>query len=224
MPKLNLKKEDLETIKSTVHKAESKTSGEIATAIIKESSDYATYELIFSIVGGFIYFFIAMYFSDALETSLKSLSWDYSPKHILLFYGVSTLLMVFIFYLIANIRFIDRLIVPKKVMAREVTNRALRHFTQAGVFNTRDRTGILLFISELEQRVELIADQGINEKIDQVQWNQIINTLVEGIKNKDSVSAICSAILSCGELLTKHFPIKADDTNELDNDISVLEK
>lgn len=214
----------MRTIRETVRRAEAQTSGEIATAVVPESSDYGTYELIFSIVGGFVYFFTAMYFSDRLEQSLRSLSWVYSPRHLLLFYGVSTLLVIILLYLLANSRLVDRLIVPRRIMIRRVQERARRHFTEAGVFNTRDRTGILLFISELEQRVELIADRGIAARIDQGQWEEIISELIRGIKTGEAVPAICRAVEKCGELLAQYFPRKPDDSDELDNDISVLER
>jgi putative membrane protein len=224
MSRINLKEKDLHTIRKSVSRAEASTSGEIATAVVPESSDYGTYELIFSIVGGFVYFFVALFFSDRLEVSLQSLSWVYSPRHLLLFYGVSTLLVIVLLYLLANTRFVDRLIVPRPVMARRVQERARRHFTEVGVFNTRDRTGILLFISELEQRVELLADRGISAKIDQQQWDEIIKNLIEGIKSGEPVPAICRAVEECGKLLAEYFPRKVDDRNELDDSLSVLEK
>jgi putative membrane protein len=132
--------------------------------------------------------------------------------------------MILILYLVVNMRCIDRLIIPKKAMKSAVFNRAIRHFAEAGVFDTKDRTGILIFISELEQRVELIADRGINEKISQKQWKNIVKNLTNGIKNKDTLNSIIQAVTDCGELLAKHFPIQADDINEIDNEIAILEK
>ena len=70
-----------------------------------------------------------------------------------------------IFYFLFNISTLDRLIIPRKIMANKVKERAVRYFMESGVSNTRDRTGILIFISILERRVELLADRGIAEKI-----------------------------------------------------------
>ena len=224
MPKLKFSKEDLEQINKAVKQAESKTSGEIATAFIKESYDYAIYELIFAVICGFLYFVVMMFFVYEVETFIKQMFWDYSNNYLLLFYGFSTFLVISIFYFIANISMIDRLIVPKKVMKQKVKERAVRHFMESGVYNTRDRTGILIFISFLERRIELIADKGINEKIPQEKWNSIVENIIQGIKSNIVIEKLKESILECGELLEKHFPIKPDDTNELSDDVTILEK
>ncbi|MCX6584592.1 MAG: TPM domain-containing protein [Candidatus Aminicenantes bacterium] len=224
MPKIKLSGQDLEKIKSAVKDAESKTAGEIAAAFIKESDSYAVYELMFAAVGGFIYFVVMMFFAGGIEKIIKNLSWDYNPDHLLIFYGLSIFLAIFIFYWLANFAFIDRLIVPGSVMRRKVNERAVRHFMEAGVYDTRDRTGILIFISQLEHRVELLADKGINQKIPQEKWDSIVNHIVAGVKSGRLVQHLTESIAECGRLLAEHFPIQPDDVNELKDDIAVLEK
>lgn len=224
MAKMALKGEDLEKIKKAVKDAESKTAGEIATAFINESDNYAVYELMFSVIGGFIYFVIMMLFSSNIEHTLKRMLWDYSTDYLLIFYGLSTFLVIFILYLLANISFIDRLIVPGSVMQRKVNERAVRYFMESGVYNTKDRTGILIFISGLEHRVELLVDKGINEKFPQEKWNTVVSHIIDGIKSNRMVENLTNAIAQCGEMLAEHYPIQRDDVNELKDDIAVLER
>ena len=223
MAKINFNKEELEKIKSAVKEAESKTSGEIATAFIKESDNYAVYELIFAVLCGFVYFVIVMFFADAVEHFLQKMFWDYSSQYLLAFYGFSTFLVIAIFYLLANFSFIDRLVIPKSVMQRKVNQRAVRHFMESGIYNTKERTGILIFISSLEHRVELLADRGISEKIPQEKWDSLVNHITKGIKSNQLVKHLSESIWGCGELLAEHYPIQPDDVNELKDDIAVLE-
>ncbi len=223
MPTISLSQSDQEEIAAAVKAAESNTSGEIATAFIKESDNYAVYELIFAVFCGFFYFVIAMFFSDSVEQTIRSMTWDYSPQYLLSFYGFSTFLVIGIFYLLANLSFIDRLVVPRKVMQRKVSQRAVRHFMESGVYNTKDRTGILIFISNLEHRVELLADTGINEKIPQQKWDSIVAHIVAGVKTGNLTKHLTEAITQCGELLAEHYPIQQDDENELNDGIAVLE-
>jgi putative membrane protein len=61
------------------------------------------------------------------------------------------------------------------------------------------------------------ADRGINEKINQGQWDDIVKIIVDGIKRKRPAESICEAVAKIGELLKKHFPIDPDDTDELKN-------
>jgi len=224
MAKINFNKSDNEKIKLTVKEAESKTSGEIAVAIIKESDNYAIYELLFALFCGFVYFFVMMFFVNGIEIFLKNMFWGYSVSYLLLFYGLSVFVVISAAYFLSNLSFIDKLIVPKSVMKRKVNERAVRQFMESGVYNTKDRTGILIFISVLEQQVELLADKGINEKISQENWNSIVNHIVEGIKSGEVAGNLSESISKCGKLLAEHFPIQSDDVNELKDDVELLEK
>ncbi|NQT64715.1 MAG: TPM domain-containing protein [FCB group bacterium] len=224
MSGFKLRKEDMKKIGSAVKKAESKTSGEIATAMIKESYNYAIYELIFAVVIGFVYFIVMMFFTGSIEQFLQGNFWDYSVNYMIMFYGFSTFIVITLFYFIGNISSIDRLIVPKKILIQKVQERATRYFMESGVYNTKDRTGILIFISILERRVELLADSGINAKIPQEKWQSIVDNIIKGIKQKDIASHLTESINECGDLLVEHFPIQADDKNELTDAIDILEK
>ncbi|UCH92344.1 MAG: TPM domain-containing protein [Candidatus Aminicenantes bacterium] len=223
MAKINFNNEEKEKIKNAVKEAESKTSGEITTAFIKESDNYAVYELMFAVIIGFVYFVVLMLFANSIEESIKQVSWEYSPHHLLMFYGFSTFLVIAIVYLLANLSFIDRLIVSKSVMQVKVNQRAVRHFMESGVYNTKDRTGILIFISSLERRVELLADKGISAKIPQEKWDAIVRHIIDGIKSQQLVKHLSDSIRECGNLLAEHFPIQPDDVNELKDDIHILE-
>ncbi len=223
MSKIFFRNEDLEKIKKAVQEAESKTSGEIAIAFIRESDTYTSYELLFAFFCGFFYFLILMFFSQRIEFFMQQLLWGYSSSYLLMAYGFTTFLVMAATYLLANVSFIDRVIVPRLVMMRKVNQRAVRHFMESGVYNTKDRTGILIFISSLERRVELIADRGISEKIPQEKWDFIVSHIIDGIKSKQTVKHLTEAIAECGNLLAEHFPIQPDDVNELKDDIHILE-
>jgi putative membrane protein len=224
MLKPNFSDEEKEKIKQAVKEAESQTSGEIATAFIKESDDYAVYELSFAVIAGFIYFIVLMFFAGGIEAGIKKMTWEYSSTQLLMFYGFSTFLLISLFYLLANLPFIDRLVVPKAVMRRKVNQRAVRYFMESGVYNTKDRTGILIFISYLERRVELLADKGISEKIPQEKWDAIVSHIIDGIKSRQLVNHLADSIRECGKLLAEHFPIQPDDVNELNDDIHIVER
>ncbi len=224
MSGFKLSKEDIKEIGSAVQKAESKTSGEIATAMIKESYNYAIYELMFAVIIGFVYFVAMMFFAGSIEQYLQSKFWDYSVNYLIMFYGFSTFVVITIFYFIGNISSIDRLIVPKRIRLQKVQERATRYFMESGVYNTKDRTGILIFISIMEHRVELLADSGINQKIPKEKWQSIVDNIISGIKQKQIAKHLIESIDECGNLLAEHFPIQADDKNELTDDIDILEK
>ena len=85
------------------------------------------------------------------------------------------------------------------------------------MYRTRDETGILIFVSVFEHRVWVLADRGINAKVDPGQWDSIVAHIVSGIKDGRQADAICEAVKEVGGILARHFPVKADDVDELDN-------
>ncbi|MEA1973125.1 MAG: hypothetical protein U9N34_07530, partial [Candidatus Cloacimonadota bacterium] len=124
-------KKEKKSISAAVEQAEQKTSGEIATAFIKESNDYAKQELYFSITIGLIYFTTILFFIKPIEHFLTSMMWEYNQNVLISFIGFSTFIIVTISYLFSNLAFIDRLIISKKTMATSVHNRAMQHFAES---------------------------------------------------------------------------------------------
>ena len=223
MKTLKISEEEHTRIEEAVARAEKKTSGEIATALIEESSDYALHELLFALSGGVLFYFLALLFFGRISLWAEKLFWDFRPVYLTLFMGGGFIGVSGILYLAANIPGFDRLIVPKAFMAREVRKRAALHFMEAGLFDTRDRTGILIFVSRREQRVEILADKGISAKVEQTAWDGILAGLIEGIRADRFPDSLVEAVEACGGVLAEHFPIKDDDTNELSDGLTILE-
>jgi putative membrane protein len=92
----------------------------------------------------------------------------------------------------------------------------MKAFVDEEVFNTRDRTGILVFISTFEHRIEVLGDVGINEKVSSDEWADIVEHIRDGIKQGRFVDGVIDGIGMCGHLLEKSgVEIRGDDKNEL---------
>ena len=90
------------------------------------------------------------------------------------------------------------------------------------VFKTIDRTGILIFISAEEHKVVVLADSGINAKVQHSDWDHIVELIVDGIKTEQLTEGIVNGINECKKLLLHHgFVVREDDTNELSDDIRI---
>jgi putative membrane protein len=223
MANIKFSKEEIDCINKAAAHVESVSSGEVLTAVIKESSDYAFPELLFSLAGGFVYYLVAMFFHSGVERLIGGMFWNPQDWYVTAFYGATTLIVIGILYMLSNIPGFDRLIVSKTVLHRNVYRRAMLHFTESGTFNTRDRTGILFFISLREQMVEIIADEGINSKVEQAVWDGVLAGLLASIKEGRAADGLEKTVLECAEILEKHFPVKNDDVNELPDGIVFLE-
>ncbi len=222
--KLHLSDQVFDKIKKSVAEAESKTSGEIALALAPESAHYSFWELLAANVFAALVLIVLILFSNQIRGLYRAIYWHNEPGWILpLFYVISTFASVVIAFYLANIPAIDRLVVPSAVRISCVNHRALRYFTESGVYDTAEHSGILIYVSYLERQVRIIADRGISEKISQDLWNLIADELAENLKNGDAEAAFTNAIAKCGQLLADNFPPHEENPNELPDGLVILE-
>lgn len=115
-----------------------------------------------------------------------------------------------------------RWIISKGQQEERVGQRALEAFLNEGVFNTEERVGILIFVSRLEHMVQVIGDEGINKKVNHEDWEHVVESVVEGIKDRRIGDGLEKAIGECKDLLLKNgFVRKPTDTNELDDGLRI---
>ena len=74
-------------------------------------------------------------------------------------------------------------------------------------------------ISVLEHRVEILGDKEINDKVSQETWDKILEPLVYSLKKDNLGEGLVHTVVECGKILSKHFPIREDDKDELSNKI-----
>lgn len=109
-----------------------------------------------------------------------------------------------------------RALVPAAVLDRRCELRAAAAFVDEEVFATRERTGVLLFVSLFEHRVLVLADSGIHARVDEAEWKAITRDVAAGIRAGEAGRALARAVTRCGELLAgQGVERPADDTDEL---------
>lgn len=114
-------------------------------------------------------------------------------------------------------------VVANSLRFKNVHAHAIESFAKYGLHNTIDKTGVLIFLSVDEKRIEILADEGINAKVEQETWDTMVTKLAENIRNNGTCKGICDLVEEVGELLTIYFPIQPDDKNELSNEVVVEE-
>ncbi|MDC7241329.1 MAG: TPM domain-containing protein [Spirochaetales bacterium] len=224
MKKVILSEEEQSAIAQAVKKAESRTSGEISTAVIAESSDYAFFEVRAAVVFAVLLYILQLQIFHGLEAFVSSLVWNSPAWLVPLFMGAVSLIGGGLFYFFSNLPAVDRVIIPKNIMAKRVRARALMHFTESGVYQTKDGTGILIFISLLEKRVEILADEGISSKMPEGEWESIVSEMTASFGDKKISEGLIGAIERCGRRLEEFFPKPEGNENELSDNIVILEE
>lgn len=115
-------------------------------------------------------------------------------------------------------------LIPRPVRYWRASNMARRQFLDNNLHHTRGETGVLIFVSEAERYVEIIADRGINGKVNQEQWDGIIANFVADVRRGETLQGFLSCIEACGALLRQHVPVTHErNEDELSNRLIVLE-
>jgi uncharacterized membrane protein len=102
----------------------------------------------------------------------------------------------------------------------EPTLTAVRTFEKLGMTRTRDRNGVLIFVSVRDRRVAVIGDAGIHEKVQEVFWTGVVRSIERELVKGRHVEGLVKGIEMSGARLAEYFPHRADDRNELADSIS----
>jgi putative membrane protein len=117
-------------------------------------------------------------------------------------------------FLSSRSNFIRRFFTTEKFRADVVRTGAAAMFYEAGIANTNAEMGVLVYLSLLERRLELIADRGILKAVPALDWNEIRFQLHQAGKKSDP-EALLASLCAFGELLAKHVPPTGENPNEL---------
>lgn len=104
---------------------------------------------------------------------------------------------------------------------KAVEELAKEEFFKLNMNETRDKTGILLFLILKEREFFILADSGINEKVSQQTWDEVRDDMQKKFKDGFYAEGILLGIERVGKILNNYFPIKPDDSNELSNRVVV---
>lgn len=221
--RLNLSQKDFQDISDTIEKMERKTSGEIAIAVAPQSSSYAFWEAASS-AGTVCALFLCVFpMSPQIYRWLEGRFWNIQPYHLSLFFFLLCSAAGVLLYFFYNIPAVDSIVIPRAAKECAVSSRAVRYFSESGIYCTENHSGILIFVSYFEKQVRILADRGISEKISSDLWNIISDELSENLCKGNAKEAFVQAIEKCGQLLQDNFPVQAEKKNELYNGLVVLE-
>jgi uncharacterized membrane protein len=106
----------------------------------------------------------------------------------------------------------------------EVLERAAKVFTILGMHKTELRNGVLIYLAIKNRKFAIIGDSGINAIVGDGYWDQIKSKMLDAFREEHFTEGLTQAILDVGQKLKSNFPIKADDINELPDDISFGEE
>lgn len=93
-------------------------------------------------------------------------------------------------------------------------------FERLGMTATRERNGVLFFIAVQEHRFAVLGDAGIDARVPPGFWGDVSRGLAAAFRARDFAGGLVRAIDAAGEQLAAFFPPRADDVDELSDEIS----
>lgn len=202
---------ELQRIREAVTAAEARTSGEIVPYIVERSGSYEV-----AVWRGASFLAVGTMFGAALLLQFYGgwgLGWLYTGWGMAL---LASLAGVVGAVLAATIPPLKRFLAGQDRLATRVHRRASLAFLDEEVFKTRDRTGILLFVSLFEHRIEVLGDEGINRQVSPDEWVEVVDTIRRGVRQGRLADGLVEAIGMCGRLLEeKGVAIRHDDADEI---------
>ncbi len=206
---------EMEALQAAVAHAETRTSAEIVPCIARRCDTYpeARWRGVAAGVAVVLVLTAAMYqLYDGW-----GLAWLHEGWAVALFVALGGMAGGVVAQLVPSVA---RLLIGQDRLAERAHARAEQVFLEERVFDTRDRTGVLLFVAVFEHRVEVLADVGISAHVPAEAWGDLCARLIAGLQRGELAEALQSSFETCGALLQESgLNIAHDDSDELPNHI-----
>ncbi|MHB8415571.1 MAG: TPM domain-containing protein [Acidiferrobacteraceae bacterium] len=188
-------------VTEAIHEAERKTSGEFV-AVVAHAVDHDV--------------FVALLWSAVLALFLPGFVFLMLPK----FSGARWIEWQMGVFLVtaAVLVFTPGLamrLIPKHIRHARARRFARAQFYEQGVHTTHDHSGVLFFVALAERYVEIVADKGIHERVGEAQWQKIIDSFLEPVRQGDIIGGLVAGIEACGRAMERHYPADPDAAHEL---------
>jgi uncharacterized membrane protein len=102
----------------------------------------------------------------------------------------------------------------------DVLMEAKRVFQKLGMHRTAARNGVLILLAPERRSFAIVGDTAIDAVVPPGFWDAERDLMTGYFREGRFADGICAAVDAVGEKLKGHFPVAADDTNELSDDIS----
>jgi len=206
-------------VTEAVAKAERASDGEIVTIVAPRSDAYHDVGLHYAVLAMLLVPTAAALLPRAwIDWGVALLfGWNASLSfRLLMLLLVAAMTIVFLIVRLALAWMPLRMaLTPASTKTRRVRRRAVELFRAGTERRTKGRTGILLYLSLLEHRAEIVADEAIHGRVEADVWGEAMAALVEGVKAGRAGEGMALAVEKIGEVLALHLPPTLDNPNEL---------
>lgn len=214
-----LTEEQVAEISKAVHAAELGTGGDIVPMIVRRSSAVRHVPLVLGLCFALLFLGVEMlglngwYVSDLLPFLMGH--WVYQ-----LFFLVVLLVIA---WGLSHLHPVQRFLTSDEDEKEQVEKRAQLEFFLHRLNRTHKKTAVLIFISVMERRAVILADEGIAKHLPPHIWEEVLKPLTGFLRGGEWAQGIQDAIRRSGELLKQHVPQSGAVANEISNNLIIKE-
>lgn len=199
-----LKLEDEARIDAAIADLERRSAAEVVVVIAQRAASYASYPALWAACCALLTGWVAALIDPALPVS-----------HVVFVQGAALIVAAALFYLTPlGVNF-----VPSAVKHARAAMLARLEFANLVNDRTRQRNGVLLFVSLAEHYIEIIADDAVGAAIPPERWQQLVDQFRDKAKRGALGDSLVILISACAAVLEQHFPARPGQQNELPNQI-----
>lgn len=199
-----LRPEDEARIEAAIADLERRSAAEIVVVVAQRAASYASYSALWAACSALLAGWVAALIDPALPAS-----------HVVFVQGAALIVAAALFYLTPlGIKF-----VPAAVKHARAAMLARLEFATLVNDRTRQRNGVLLFVSLAEHYIEIIADDAVVAAIPPERWQQLVGQFQEKARRGPLSDSLLGLIAACAAVLEHHFPARPGQKDELPNQV-----
>jgi putative membrane protein len=180
---------------------EARTAAEVVVSVHRTSGHYRHTDYLVGFVLSLVTLVAMLYVPQEFPL-------EYFPLDVALSFAVGT-------YASAALPGLRRRLTSRKLLEENVRRAARAAFMELGVGRTTARTGILVFVSAFERRLEVVADMGVDTAALGKEWEEALAKLSAAVADSSSPETFFEALSLLAPPLERLLPRSADDVNEL---------
>ncbi|MFS0850693.1 TPM domain-containing protein [Novosphingobium panipatense] len=211
--------DDHARISAVVAESERLSSGEIVTVLADRSDGYTDVAMAWGVLVALLALgtmaLFPSFYMGLYDSLIADWGHEWTPRMILsLALGVVTIKFaaMMLLQLWQPVKFF---LIPSAIRTTRVHDRAMRAFRLGAERRTTGRTGILIYLSMREHRVEILADEAIARKVEPGVWADAIGAMLSELRAGRTAEAMIAGTRKVGAILALHVPRETGDVNEL---------
>ncbi len=104
---------------------------------------------------------------------------------------------------------------PTLLRGVRARDRAVETFSSLRTWDTAENNGVLIYVLLAEHDIEIVADRGYNDRVDQHQWQSICNLMEQQFHDGHFERGSVEGIERITDIIRQYYPARDDDSNEL---------